>query len=130
MSTAPKMVPEIKERWVAALRSGDYRQTKGALRDSDGFCCLGVLCEITKEETGLEWTVDGWFDGSRIGLGGRISETVGIREATIPLETIPPTQRHLAGDPRTVKRDYWLSDLNDRGFTFDQIADLIEASDL
>ena len=38
-------------KWVDALRSGKYAQTKGRLRelDTDGepvYCCLGVACEL------------------------------------------------------------------------------------
>ena len=34
-------------KWVAALRGGKYRQTKGVLHETpDRFCCLGVLCDI------------------------------------------------------------------------------------
>ncbi len=34
---------DFAEKWVAALRSGEYKQGKGALLDSsDCFCCLGV----------------------------------------------------------------------------------------
>lgn len=51
------MNPEIKEKWLAALRSGEYKQTRGALfrprRLDDvkpifpaGYCCLGVLCDV------------------------------------------------------------------------------------
>lgn len=42
----------IKE-WTAALRSGKYKQAKGALATYDeagnctGHCCLGVLADIT-----------------------------------------------------------------------------------
>ena len=31
---------------VAALRSGKYKQCTGALRKDDGFCCLGVACDV------------------------------------------------------------------------------------
>ena len=42
-----KMNPEIKDRWVAALRSGEYKQGTGRLRRvNDTFCCLGVLCDL------------------------------------------------------------------------------------
>jgi hypothetical protein len=35
-------------KWVEALRSGDFKQGKGALRTIDGsYCCLGVACEIS-----------------------------------------------------------------------------------
>lgn len=36
------------ETWVAALKSGTYPQAKKALKNEDGYCCLGVLCEINK----------------------------------------------------------------------------------
>lgn len=39
----------IKQKWVTALRSGDYLQARGALRKGkDGYCCLGVLCRVAK----------------------------------------------------------------------------------
>ena len=34
------------ERWIEALRSGDYPQTQGCMQDDKGFCCLGVLMHI------------------------------------------------------------------------------------
>jgi len=54
--------PELKAKWVKALRSGRYRQTDGTLRvkpgpslDGDnkeyktyGYCCLGVLCTVSR----------------------------------------------------------------------------------
>ena len=46
------MKPEIKAKWVEALRSGDFKQGKGYLnnRDDNSFCCLGVLCEINADK--------------------------------------------------------------------------------
>lgn len=32
--------------WVAALRSGEFKQTNSCLRDGRGYCCLGVACEL------------------------------------------------------------------------------------
>lgn len=52
------MNPKLKADWVAALRSGKYKQARGALvrarfesgkRTSiydGGYCCLGVLCKV------------------------------------------------------------------------------------
>lgn len=49
----PKMHPERKALWVAALRSGEYKQARYQLRtplfDEPGpgrwgYCCLGVAC--------------------------------------------------------------------------------------
>ncbi len=45
------MKKEIKEQWIKALRSGEYRQARGKLCKVNGkgnksFCCLGVLTDI------------------------------------------------------------------------------------
>ena len=44
------MREEIKDKWVAALESGDYKQTRGVLRRGDSYCCLGVLCDLYYNE--------------------------------------------------------------------------------
>lgn len=49
------MDKDIKEKWVNALRSGEYKQAHRSLRvvQPDGgyaHCCLGVLMELTPEE--------------------------------------------------------------------------------
>jgi hypothetical protein len=35
--------PSLKQRWISALRSGQYKQTFNRLHDSHGFCGVGVL---------------------------------------------------------------------------------------
>ncbi len=46
-----------KKKWLAALRSGEYRQGREALRQrvkkSDAYCCLGVLADLVAPE---EWS--------------------------------------------------------------------------
>lgn len=44
--------PEIKEKWITALESGEYPQTRSCLNDKNGFCCLGVLTDLFIKETG------------------------------------------------------------------------------
>lgn len=39
----------IKQQWIDALRSGDYQQATGSLRTEEGFCCLGVLCDLHRK---------------------------------------------------------------------------------
>jgi hypothetical protein len=58
-------VNENARKWVEALRSGEYTQTQGVLRDESGYCCLGVACVVyeTATETkieGPEWDPDHW----------------------------------------------------------------------
>lgn len=47
------MNPEIKEQWLTALRSGEYKQGTGQLHyrqnNQSEFCCLGVLCDLAKQ---------------------------------------------------------------------------------
>ncbi len=65
LGTNDKMDPELKEEWVAALRSGKYEQGIGTLRSESGkrFCCLGVLCDILEPE-GWELTPHNITDGN------------------------------------------------------------------
>jgi hypothetical protein len=42
------MKQDIKEKWLTALRSGNYKQGRFVLRNPlDQYCCLGVLCDIS-----------------------------------------------------------------------------------
>lgn len=48
------MNTEIAQRWVEALKSGEYEQGYGYLNKNDKFCCLGVLCELAVHDGILE----------------------------------------------------------------------------
>lgn len=42
-----RLKPEVKTAWLDALRSGEYTEGVGVLRDAEGaYCCLGVRCEL------------------------------------------------------------------------------------
>lgn len=47
---ATEQQKKIRQKWVAALRSGQYKQGFSSLvtvgKKSDKFCCLGVLCDM------------------------------------------------------------------------------------
>jgi hypothetical protein len=62
---------EVKKEWVAALRSGEYTQTKRALNTEEGMCCLGVLCDLhVKKGLGSQWvefTREEWTKEMSIG---------------------------------------------------------------
>jgi len=47
-----KMNQRVKDLWIDALNSGSYSQTEAVLRDEYGYCCLGVLCDIYRKDTG------------------------------------------------------------------------------
>lgn len=51
------MTSQLKAKWVAALRSGDFTQGFGYLnRGNKQFCCLGVLCEVAGVRKELQST--------------------------------------------------------------------------
>lgn len=54
-----KFTQEVKDKWLKALKSGDYTQYHGALSDIDNkqFCCIGVLGEIIDGYSGNEESV-------------------------------------------------------------------------
>lgn len=111
------MNKRVKKKWVQALRSGKYKQTIGQLYDDgDGFCCLGVLCDLhRKENKQNSWAIAGDNKVFYLGAG----------------DTLPPAVIKWAGltyrDPKVDKQGtISLSGLNDSGSSFGEIADIIE----
>ena len=100
------MNKELKAKWTAALRSGEYHQGKDQLRTTlDRFCCLGVLCNIVHPE---DWHHDHLLGWAMHGNGrmpeDRFRDEVGLADDDVCT----------------------LSDLNDSGKDFLFIADWIE----
>jgi hypothetical protein len=58
------MEPKLKAKWTKALCSKRYKQTSGRLCDSDGFCCLGVLCVVSRKAKQLDKSFD--FNGKMV----------------------------------------------------------------
>ena len=49
------MKKRVLTKWLKALRSGKYKQGRGALcqidkKGNESFCCLGVLCDLYNKE--------------------------------------------------------------------------------
>lgn len=45
------MNKRVRLKWIRALESGKYKQTRGKLKSRNGsFCCLGLLCELYRKE--------------------------------------------------------------------------------
>ena len=113
-------------KWVDALRSGEYSQTTGRLRRNVAnrycYCCLGVACELYRQETGEAfWDRGEYFtntdlayhDASSTRLVEPVQEWLGLRTHTGLFEG-------------REGRDH-LANLNDRGTSFEEIAALIES---
>lgn len=74
------MTKELKEKWVKALRSGEYEQGRKRLKqihfDDISYCCLGVLCDLIDP--------NGWEDDPELFTPAFIIEKVSIEGGTIP----------------------------------------------
>lgn len=45
------MRTDIKQAWIAELKSGNYTQGRGRLKDCTGaYCCLGVFVEVIQRD--------------------------------------------------------------------------------
>ena len=102
------MKEDIKNLWVAALRSEDYKQGKGRLRNGDEYCCLGVLCEllnISKQNLGNNYS----YDYQHVFLPIRAMRMAGMKS-----------------DDGNYRKVMSLANQNDQGRSFKEIADIIE----
>jgi hypothetical protein len=135
----PKMDPARKAEWVAALRSGQYKQGKEALRwaDDNRMCCLGVVCDLhSKTPQAFEWSTGGSgqlrYDTLAAYAPDEVLMWLGI--AYEDLRTSSTTQQELLDKlqlpfSQTGMVGYVLATLNDdKGYTFEQIADFIETN--
>lgn len=49
------MNKEAIKKWLAALRSGNYKKCDGYMRSGDKFCAYGVLCDLHATQFNNEW---------------------------------------------------------------------------
>lgn len=97
-------------KWTRALRSGKYYQGTGRLQRDDGYCCLGVACDIfipKKKRKLYEGHLTGYVPYDQPHMGFWLSDLM------VEFEDV------------TGKRLTYLND--EGGFNFDEIADLLEA---
>lgn len=115
-----KPTKEQIEQWVSALRSGKYKQTKGALQNQDGYCCLGVACDLFIPQYKLDCFTN--LDGS-LEITGEMPRHQ--QHAPDWLREISDDFNLLTGCPITTLNDGSCKDIQQ--LTFDEIADLLEA---
>ena len=107
------MNEQVKEKWLNALRSGDYQQTRQYLHKEDGFCCLGVLCDLYIKENNEEWKIDECGDYF-------------YEQYKYPPLSVIEWSGLVSTNPIVCNGETSLGYLNDNGSTFNEIADLIE----
>jgi len=109
----------IKTKWVAALRSSEFKQGKNTLKMGDEYCCLGVLCELYRREVGgAEWEL------SQSCETGTVDTFLGKWDK--PAEPVRTWAEMLEANPEIPAFQTSLTELNDTGKTFSEIADIIE----
>jgi len=65
----PKLPKKFKEKWLKALRSGEYKQGEGHLYQDGCYCCLGIACLIagmSTEKMGKHATINAEIDDVRV----------------------------------------------------------------
>jgi len=110
------MNPDIKQRWLTALRSGEYKQGQKYLRRNGEYCCLGVLSEIIKDEV-PEWRWQAYVDKDM--WHWRAAADGSDAAQMIPVSVCD----HIDFDREEA---VYLSNMNDKGAPFSDIADYIE----
>ena len=125
------MNSEVKAKWLEALRSREYRQSRYRLRSLDnGFCCLGVLCDIYTKEVGGSWKhnkaefSDAYDMVSDSGHESVTSELPSFVRNWAYLEWFNPQVHVAKGECDFVPAT--LAELNDEGRSFKEIADIID----
>lgn len=100
--------------WIEALRSGKYGQGRGRLQSGENkFCCLGVACKILIPDEKQ------YLDSEGLMYGGFPSSQ--------PEDAVPKWLRKINSHFEWLTEVTFFNLNDDHGFTFDEIADLLEA---
>lgn len=146
------MDENLKKEWTNRLRSGKYRQGASYLEFSDiddkiSHCCLGVLCDLAVErgiiireihEGGNSENSISFFGDDRGMISDVLPSTVvewaGLDgnnpSVQAPYDSVFGDCERWGCEEDDVSSLVWkeLAELNDNGFTFEQIADWIDST--
>ena len=122
----PSEFPSEEERttWTDALRSGHYKQGINALHEGETYCCLGVKEELD----GCVWILDSRIPNRTL----YHTESTEAQCYSRPSKWLSPFGELPGRAYIEVRCDAehfrykWLTELNDKGLTFTQIADIID----
>lgn len=113
------MNKQLVDKWVAALRSGEYKQGHGRLNKNGNFCCLGVLCDVA----GIPKT-----QSSRgVCSYGQSSESLDVNvRAVVGVDSMLGEPKHGYRVDVSGRSYASLADANDNNVSFADLADWIE----
>lgn len=119
------MIHERALELAAALESGRFKQARGRLEWlSDGAnCCLGVACRLTPDiptEESNDSVIR--FDGESHFLPKSVQQYFGFQSKNGDLHKPVVFAHNRHGEPKT---GWTLTELNDKGATFTEIARII-----
>jgi hypothetical protein len=111
------MNAQIAEKWIEALRSGNYTQGRFKLKSDKGYCCLGVLCELYLKENSEK---ENWKYNAIVN-----SYTIFNEYEYLP--EVVQKWAEIKSDDGYLSQGVSLSSLNDRfDYNFEKIAQIIE----
>lgn len=124
MELAVKLPVKFKEKWIQALRSGDYKKGCFHLRSNDldpFFCVLGVSMDINLESAADREAF--WNPDIYRSYAHRSGLPTGVSKALMQ-EIVPDSEgQRLTGRPTVAT---FLSTKNDEGWTFSKLSKWIE----
>lgn len=125
---AKKVFPDT-DNWIRDLRSGQLKQCRKKLcgpteRGSYGFCCLGVLSRLQGRLTIQNSKNNAWVDGATeaaLTTPNALEPGNPFSKLTSPLGNLRPVKVMCGVQDLSV-----LSAINDKGYSFETIAKVIE----
>ena len=111
------MNKKVKETWIKALKSGEFKQGKGYLESDGKYCALGILSLLSLVEGQCTYNqVDGLgrFDNKRYTLSYNTLTWAGMDLEDFKADVL--TEGELTS----------IADLNDRGLSFQKLAQIID----
>lgn len=122
------MKPEVKEKLVAALRSGEYKKIEGRLykQDRDGndcYCALGVLCVLAMQDGVEGLTFEPFDDDGLFFKGPELDREDGKRVTLLPTVVMEWSEL----DSSAPNAIYRKNDNQGPSVQFPEMADWIEA---
>lgn len=117
---------ERVRKGIAALRSGEFKKTKGRMKKGECFCALGVFSEIYRRETGQgKWIRR--ITGDCFNVGAERSATE-LPYAVMSWYGFDESDPCIYYDEDNIRWSAGISTLNDgEGLSFNQIADRLES---